>query len=92
MGSYERKAKRKNNNKNKKMAEKELLKKVELFGSLSDKCLTCEKPFDKLNREQVMTWNVVVRQREEKVNLYCPACWDEGLKKIESLQNDNGKT
>ena len=91
MGSYERKAKRKNNNKNKKMAEKELLKKVELFGSLSDKCLTCEKPFDKLNREQVMTWNVVVRQREEKVNLYCPACWNTAMNIIKEYNEKKGE-
>jgi len=91
MGSYERKARRKNNNKNKKTAEKELIKKVELFGSLSDKCLTCEKPFDKLNREQVMTWNVVVRQREEKVNLYCPDCWNTAMNIIKEYNEKKGE-
>ena len=40
--------------------------KVALFGHLPNKCLTCDEPFDKLNREQVMSWNVVVRQEEEK--------------------------
>ena len=62
--------------KGKKRAEKELATKVALFGKLPNKCLTCEQPFDKLNREQVMSWNVVVRQQEEKVHLYCPDCWD----------------
>jgi len=86
MGSYERKARRKNNNKNKKTAEKELIKKVELFGSLSDKCLTCEKPFDKLNREQVMSWNVIVSGKKEQVRLYCPKCWQRALNFIKKTK------
>ena len=68
--------KRKLQRKAKKNAEKALATKVALFGNLPNKCLTCEQPFDKLNREQVMSWNVVVRQQEEKVHLYCPDCWD----------------
>ena len=74
--SLERKLRRKQAKKGKKRAEKELATKVALFGHLPNKCLTCEAPFDKLNREQVMSWNVVVRQQEEKVHLYCPDCWD----------------
>ena len=74
--NLERKLRRKQAKKGKKTAEKELATKVALFGHLPNKCLTCETPFDKLNREQVMSWNVVVRQQEEKVHLYCPDCWD----------------
>ena len=70
--SLERKIRRKKTNKEKKKAEKALASKVALFGNLPKKCLTCEAPFDKLNREQVMSWNVVVRQQEEKVHLYTP--------------------
>jgi len=73
--SIERKLRRKNAKKSKKLAEKEMATKVALFGELGTECLTCNKSFDKLNREQVMTWSVVVRQQEEKVNLYCPECW-----------------
>ena len=60
--------------------------KVSLFGSISDKCLTCEKPFDKQDREQVMTWNVVVREQEEKVNLYCPSCWQKATGLIKEME------
>ena len=60
--------------------------KVALFDKLPDKCLTCDKPFDKMNKEQVMSWNVVVRQEEGKVNLYCPDCWKKALKIIEDFK------
>ena len=86
--SLERKLRRKQAKKGKKRAEKELAAKVPLFGHLPNKCLTCDKPFDKLDREQVMSWNVVVRQKEEKVNLYCPECWDNAQKVIKQYMED----
>ena len=86
--SLERKLRRKKANKAKKKSEKELATKVALFGKLPNKCLTCDKPFDKLNREQVMSWNVVVRQKEEKVNLYCPECWDNAQETIKKYMED----
>ena len=86
--SLERKLRRKLAKKGKKTAEKELAAKVALFGYLPNKCLTCETPFDKLDREQVMSWNVVVRQKEEKVNLYCPECWDNAQKTIKKYMED----
>ena len=53
--------------------------------------MTCEKPFDKMDKEQVMSWNVVIRQEEEKVNLYCPECWQKAQNIIKKLgeTNDN---
>ena len=86
--SLERKLRRKQAKKGKKRAEKELATKVALFGNLPNKCLTCDKPFDKLDREQVMSWNVVVRQKEEKVNLYCPECWDNAQETIKKYMED----
>jgi len=82
MSSLERKLKRKN----KKSVKKELAKKVKLMGSLSDKCLTCEKSFDKMNKEQVKTWNVVVRQEEGIVRLYCPLCWDKAINVLQDFR------
>ncbi len=82
--SIERKLRRANAKKKKKDAEKALGEKVALFGLLPDKCLTCETPFNKMDREQVMSWSVVVRQEEEKVNLYCPDCWN----KAQEIIND----
>ena len=86
--SLERKLRRRQAKKGKKRAEKELATKVALFGNLPNKCLTCEEPFDKLNREQVMSWNVVVRQKEEKVNLYCPECWDNAQQLVKQYMED----
>ena len=82
MGSMSRKIKR---NKEKK-AKKELATKVALFGKLGDVCMTCDKPFDKNNKEQVMSWSVVVREHEEKVNLYCPECWDKAKTIVEEFR------
>ena len=84
----ERKLRRKKAHKAKKNAEKNLATKVALFENLPNKCLTCDKPFDKLDREQVMSWNVVVRQKEEKVNLYCPECWDNAQKIVKQYMED----
>lgn len=83
--SYSRKRRRTKANKSKKLAEKELATKVALFGKLPNKCLTCESPFDKMDKEQVTSWNVVVRQQEEKVHLYCPECWDKAKQLIKDM-------
>jgi len=84
--SIERKLRRKNAKKSKKLAEKEMANKVALFGEIGSACLTCNKSFDKLNREQVMTWSVVVRQQEGKVNLYCPDCWKRATKLVTEMK------
>ena len=60
--------------------------KVALFGKLEDECLVCEEPFDKTNKEMVMSWNVVVREKEGKVNLYCPTCWERAQSVIEQAR------
>jgi len=87
MGSYERKLKRRKVVKQKKQAEKDMATKVALFGELGTECLTCKKPFDRMDREQVMSWHVVVRKEEEKVNLYCPHCWQNAMKIIKDYTN-----
>jgi len=70
----------------KKNGNDELEQKIALFGELPDECLTCEKPFDKKNKEMVMSWNVIVHQKEEVVRLYCPDCWDKALKITEDFK------
>ena len=52
----------------------ELDKKVGIFEKLPSKCTNCDKPYDKKSKKMAMTWSVVVREQEEKVNLYCPVC------------------
>ena len=65
--------------------------KLGLFGMLEDECLSCQKPFDKKNKQMVTTWSVVVREKENKVNLYCPDCWAVAiniLKEVGALPNE----
>ena len=78
-------------NKEKKI-KKDIQEKMFMFDKLGDACLTCDKPFDKKDKEQVQSWNVVVRKKENKVNLYCPECWTKAQDIIEEFtrrQNDN---
>ena len=53
--------------------------KLGLFEKIPKNCLTCNKEFDKKNKEMVMSWNVVVREKEGKVRLYCPTCWNKAI-------------
>jgi len=69
----------------KKAAEKELKQKVMMFDKMPDACVSCFKDFDKRDREMVMTWYVVERRREKKVNLYCPECWEDGMNIIKDM-------
>lgn len=55
----------------------DLEEKMFLFGKLGNECLACQAPFDKTNKEMVMSWNVVVRNKEQEVRLYCPDCWSK---------------
>ena len=72
----------------KKDGNKELSEKIFLFNQLPDECLTCAEPFDKENKQMVMEWNVVVREKEKIVRLYCPECWDKAKKFIEELEDE----
>ena len=73
--------------KNSKSAQDDVGAKMALFGHMPDSCMTCNKPFDKTDRSMVMSWHVTVREKEEKVNLYCPPCWDRAIEIIESMQD-----
>mgnify|MGYP001468896469 CR=1 FL=1 len=57
----------------------ELESKIALFSKLPDECLTCQKAFDKKDKEMVTTWNVVVREKERSVKIYCPTCWNNAV-------------
>lgn len=74
-------ASRKIKRRKKKDAEKLMSKALGLFGKLPDRCSSCDKPYDKNCKEHVTTWSVTVREKEGKVNLYCPTCW-EGAKRF----------
>lgn len=77
--------------KSKKKAEKKMAKRLMMFDMLEDECAACLKPFDKKSKEHAMTWNVVVREQEKVVRLYCPDCWDKAQQIIKQVENQNGK-
>ena len=75
----------------------DLDKKIGLFDKLPKQCTKCDTPYEKKDKKMVTTWNVVVREKEGKVNLYCPTCWDEAHKLIAQMkeemnENKNKKT
>jgi len=86
MSKFERKIRRQQAKEQKKLAEKEMATKVAMFGELGESCLICEKDFDKTDKEMVSSWYVVVREQENKVNLYCPPCWESALQNIKEIQ------
>lgn len=87
-----KKIKRNNQKRIKKNLESEVKEKLNMFDKLGEECLACKKEFDKSNREMVESWNVVVRQGEDKVNLYCPECWDFAQKIVKEVFNEQGST
>ena len=80
MGRSTRRIKRNKYLSERKKTEKEMTQKLNMFDRLPDSCLTCEKPFDKKSKKMVNEWSVVVRNEESTVNLYCPECWETGMK------------
>tara|TARA_Y100000310_G_C20560788_1_gene752959 strand:- start:940 stop:1206 length:267 start_codon:yes stop_codon:yes gene_type:complete len=54
---------------------------VALFGKLPQTCDTCQKTFDKKNKDMVFSWSVVVRQ--ETVRLFCPQCMKKAKEAID---------
>ena len=84
MGSIKRKMARKKA----KRAEKKIAEQLSMFDSLGDECAACREPFDKKSKEHVTTWNVVVREKEKIVRLYCPECWRKANNLIKEIQND----
>tara|TARA_R110001583_G_scaffold55201_1_gene168070 strand:+ start:1484 stop:1759 length:276 start_codon:yes stop_codon:yes gene_type:complete len=72
-------------NKEKKI-KKDIQEKMFMFDKLGDQCETCQQPFDKKDREQVSSWNVVVKEEQGVVRLYCPQCWDKALNIINDFK------
>ena len=88
MGSLKRKMARKQAKRKKKKAEKQMKEQLFMFNKLGDSCDACGVAFDKKSKEHAMTWNVVVREEEAIVRLYCPECWDKANKIIKEIEND----
>jgi len=71
-----------------KLVEKELQQKMGMFDKLPDACDACKKEFDKKDKSMVQSWNVVIREAEGVVRLYCPECWAMATKLIEEVENE----
>ena len=67
----------------------EIEQKMFMFDQLPDHCLSCQKDFDKKDKSQVMSWSVVVREKEKVVRLYCPDCWKKAIDVVEALKNED---
>ena len=87
MNRQQRRARDRKINKSKKK-KTELEQKLGLFDLLPEECMVCNKPFDRKNKEQVQSWNVVVREKERLVRVYCPTCWGKAKQLIDDLDLD----
>lgn len=71
-----------------KQKKTELEQKLGLFDLLPEECVVCMAPFDRKNKEQVNTWNVVVREEQAIVRVYCPTCWTKAKQLLDELKLD----
>ena len=62
----------------KKDPEKKMEKQIGLFNKLPDHCLSCQKKYDKKNKQMAMKWTVIVKEQDpdNPVRLYCDTCWE----------------
>ena len=88
MNRQQRRAKDRRIKKSKKK-KSELEQKLGLFELLPEECMVCMKPFDKKDKEQVKSWNVVVREKQRVVRVYCPTCWDKAKQLLGELNLDD---
>ena len=70
----------------KKQGNQDLADKMNIYTKLPESCMMCEAEFDKQNREMLSTWNVVVRELEKVVRLYCPDCWSAAQRVVENYE------
>ena len=85
--SQKRKIKRRQQQQARKRVQNEMAQKMGMFDRMPDECGACKQAFDKQDREMVTTWNVVVREKEKVVRLYCPTCWDKAKEIIKELKD-----
>ena len=84
--SFTRQVRRNKLKKAKKASKKDVATQLSLFGHIGNECLVCTKPFNKQDREQVMSWSVVVKEKENQVNLYCPECWKKAREIVDDFK------
>jgi hypothetical protein len=77
-----RTAKKKKEKKHAQEQDKKITNRMNMFDRLPKVCNTCDEVFPK-TREAHMSWKVVVRNEEQQVRLFCPACLDKASKLVE---------
>jgi predicted RNA-binding Zn-ribbon protein involved in translation (DUF1610 family) len=75
----------------KKQKKSDLKEKMGLFDMIPENCLACLEPFDKKDKKMVSTWSVVVKEKEKKVSLYCPSCWEAAMQIVKQVHEDEKK-
>tara|TARA_B100000131_G_C17608738_1_gene406635 strand:+ start:212 stop:472 length:261 start_codon:yes stop_codon:yes gene_type:complete len=69
----------------KKTKKNDIQDKLGLFDLIPHDCMICHAEFDKTDKQMVSTWNVVVREKEKKVRIYCPTCWEKAQSLLSEL-------
>ena len=64
-------------------SQAKLKKQMGLFDKLPSGCSACSKDFPK-TRDAHMSWQVVVRNHQETVSLFCPDCQEKARKAMEN--------
>ena len=85
MSGFDRKIKRKQARTKAKDAEQRLQEQANMFEKIPSACLTCEAPFDKTSKRDAHSFRVVVREKEDKIHLYCNECWDRAVQIFEEF-------
>ena len=63
--------------------QSKIKKQMNMFDRLPKTCSACSKEFPK-TREAHMAWQVVVRNKEQQVRLFCPECQQKAKKLVEN--------
>ena len=63
-----------------KIAGKSATSTLDLMLNIGDKCLTCNKPYDRMSKEMAMTWFIEVYKEAKETRLYCPECQEKRTK------------
>jgi hypothetical protein len=66
--------------------QNKLNERMSMFGRRPDECSACNKEFP-MTREAHMSWQVVVRNKEQLVRLFCPDCQQKARELVEK-QNE----
>jgi hypothetical protein len=62
--------------------QQRLKKQMNMFDKMPESCSACKKDFPK-TREAHMAWQVIVRNEEQLVRLFCPDCQEKAKELVE---------